>query len=133
MVKIDEMMEAVWFTELYRMFYKRTGGFYHNILSKAFEKCQFILFEAYSGSEMFITSDSPAFQNNCNFMAKNENGYIFPLTPKYMLFIAKGNDGINIVDHRYADKDTVRHFNRIIYSNCNSVVLGVKKNLSEMI
>lgn len=131
--EIDDMMNAVWFSELYRIFYKRTGGFYHNVISKAFENCQFILFESYSGSEMFITSDSPAFQNNCMVLAKNENGYIFPLTPKYMLFIAKGSESINIVDHRYADEKTVRHFNRTIFNNCYTTVLGVKKQLSEMI
>lgn len=131
--EIDEMMNAVWFSELYRMFYKKTGGFYHNVISKVFENCQFILFEAYCGSEMFITSDSPAFQNNCMALAKNENGYIFPLTPKYMLFIAKGSESINIVDHRYANEKTVRHFNQIILRNCHTTVLGIKKQLSEMI
>ena len=131
--EIDEMMNTVWFSELYRMFYKNSGGFYHNVLSEAFKKCQFILFEAYSNSEMFITSDSPAFQNNCKVVVENENGYIFPLSPKYLLFIAKGNDGINVVDHRYANVQTVRHFNRIIYSNRHSKVLGIKKQLSDMI
>ena len=129
----DEMMNAIWFSELYRMFYKNTGGFYHNVVGKVFENCQFILFEAYSGTEMFITSDNPAFANNCNVLSKNENGYIFPLTPKYMLFIAKGKENINIVDHRYANNKTVRHFNQMILNNCHSTVLGVKKQLSEMI
>ncbi len=128
----DEMMDTIWFSELYRIFYKKTGGFYHNIVSKAFENCQFILFEAYGGFEMFITSDNPAFANDCRVLRKNENGYIFPLTPKYMLFIAKGKENINVVDHRYANDKTVRHFNRIILNNCHSTVLGVKKQLSEM-
>lgn len=130
--EIDEMMDAIWFCELYRMFYKKTGGFYHNIVSKAFENCQFILFEAYSGSEMFITSDNPAFQNDCRVLSNNENGYIFPISPKYLLFIARGREDINIVDHRYANEETVRHFNRMILNNCHSTVLGIKKQLSDM-
>lgn len=131
--EIDEMMDAVWFSELYRMFYKKTGGFYHNVISKVFEKCQMILFEANEGTEMFITSDSPAFQNNCMVLTQNENGYIFPLAPKYLLFIAKGNEGINIVDHRYANEETVRHFNRTILNNRHNMVLGIKKQLSELV
>lgn len=129
----DEMMDAVWFSELYRMFYKRSGGFYHSIVSKALEKCQFILFEAYSTSEKFITSDNPAFQNDCRVLNKNENGYIFPISPKYLLFIARGKEDINVVDHRYANEKTVRHFNRIILNNCHSTVLGRKKRLVDMI
>lgn len=130
--EIDEMMDAIWFCELYSMFYKNTGGFYHNIVSKAFENCQFILFEAYSGSEMFITSDNPAFQNDCRVLSNNENGYIFPISPKYLLFIARGREELNIVDHRYANEETVRHFNRMILNNCHSTVLGIKKQLYDM-
>ena len=48
--EIDEMMEAVWFTELYRMFFKEKGGFFHTVFSQAFSNCQLILFEAYSNA-----------------------------------------------------------------------------------
>lgn len=131
--EIDEMMEAVWFTELYRMFFKEKGGFFHTVFSQAFSNCQLILFEAYSNAEMFITSDSPAFQNDCKVLRENENGFIFPLSPKYLLFIAKGNGGISTVDYRYANRDTVRHFNRIIKNNSHDSVVGINKQLSEMI
>ena len=115
------------------MFFKEKGGFFHTVFSQAFSNCQLILFEAYSNAEMFITSDSPAFQNDCKVLRENENGFIFPLSPKYLLFIAKGNGGISTVDYRYANRDTVRHFNRIIKNNSHDSVVGINKQLSEMI
>lgn len=73
-----------------------------------------ILFEAYEKAGYFITSDNPAFENNSIPEKENSNGMIFPLTPKYLLFIARGLDGINVVDHRFANTDTIKRFNRII-------------------
>lgn len=131
--EIDQMMEAVWFTELYRMFYKKSGGFFHSILSKVFEDCQLILFEAYDGAEMFITSDNPAFQNNIAVLSRNTNGFVFPISPKYLLFIAKGNEDITIVDHRYVDYETVQYFNRIIKHNSCDAIVGIKKDLYSML
>lgn len=75
--EIDEMMDAVWFTELYRMFYKEKGGFYHTASAKAIENCQIILFEAYSDTGKFITSDNPSFQHISHVEANNMNGYYF--------------------------------------------------------
>jgi len=48
------------------------------------------------------------------------NEFIFPITPKYLLFIAKGTkNSIEMIDYRYTDKDTVRYFDReyICYKN----------------
>lgn len=39
----DEMMKAIWYSELYRMIFKQSGGFYHSIFEKALERCQMIL------------------------------------------------------------------------------------------
>lgn len=131
--EIDTMMESVWFTELYRIFFKGCGGVYHPLLNKVLEKCQIILFEANNDCEMFITSDNPAFQNKCNFLCNNENGFIFPLSPKYLLFIAKGSDDIALVDHRFANEQTVRHFNQLIKVNSNKTIVGNKKFLSSLV
>ena len=89
-----------------------------------------ILFEAYDGSGAFITSDNPAFENRSVVETQNTNGMIFPLSPKYLLFIAKGADGINIVDHRFADTDTILHFNRIIAHYKKETLIAVSKKLS---
>ncbi len=49
------------------------------------------------------------------------------------IFIVRGEANINIVDYRFANDKTVRHFNQIILNNSHSLVLRVKKQLSKMI
>ncbi|MEG0591549.1 MAG: DUF4238 domain-containing protein, partial [Lachnospiraceae bacterium] len=127
----DELMTGIWYSELYKMFFKKTGGFYHNVVATALIGCQMILFEAYEGAGAFITSDNPAFENKSVVEATNSNGMLFPLSPKYLLFIAKGAEGINIVDHRFVDNGTIRHFNRIIARYKNETIIAVSKYLSE--
>lgn len=127
----DELMTGIWYSELYKMFFKNKGGFYHNTVAAALKGCQMILFEANDGSGYFITSDNPAFENKSVVEVKNSNGMLFPLSPKYLLFIAKGSNGINVVDHRFADSDTIRFFNRIIARNKNEIIIALSKNLNE--
>lgn len=67
-----------------------------------------ILFEAYDNAGTFITSDNPSFQHISVVAKGDTNGFIFPITPKYLLFITKGNlDSIDIVDHRFANRDII--------------------------
>lgn len=127
----DELMMGIWYSELYKMFFKNAGGFYHNTLAAAVKGCQMILFEAYDGAGYFITSDNPAFENKCVVEVQNTNGMLFPLSPKYLIFIASGSDGINVVDHRFADSDTIHFFNRIIARYKNETIIALPKNLNE--
>lgn len=50
---------------------------------------------------------------------------------KYLLIIAKGSEGIYIVDHRFANIDTIRYFNRIIARFKDETIIALTKNLSE--
>lgn len=129
----EEMMDAVWFTELYRMFYKENGGFYHTALAKAVENCQFILFETYPNSGSFITSDNPAFQHISHVEANNMNGYYFPISPNHMLLIAKGSDPVNVVSYRMADKDLIKKFNRVISSHSSQKIVSIEKERSKIL
>ena len=129
----EEMMDAVWFTELYRMFYKNSGGFYHTVLAKAVENCQFVLFEAYPDAGSFITSDNPAFQHISHAEADNMNGYYFPITPKHMLLIAKGSDPVNIISYRMANGELIKKFNKIIASHCSEKIVSVEKDRSKIL
>ncbi len=127
----DELMTGVWYSELYKMFFKNTGDFYHNTVAAALKGCQMILFETYDGAGNFITSDNPAFENKSFVEVNNSNGMLFPLSPKYLLFIAKGSDGINVVDHRFANTDTIHYFNRIIARYKDETIIALTKNLNE--
>lgn len=130
---ISGFMDGLWYTELYRMIYKSTGGHFHSFLSEAIKRCQIILFEAYDDAGSFITSDNPAFQN-INFLeTTNMNGLVFPVSPKYLLFICRGENGINFVDYRFADRNTVLYFNNIIYRNKISTAIGTEKELDKLL
>ncbi len=128
----DELMTGIWYSELYKMFFKKKGGFYHNAVKQAFTGCQMILFEAYNNAGSFITSDNPAFEHRTVIERQNSSGMIFPLSPKYLIFIAKGDKGINIVDHRFADSDTIKHYNRIIARHKTDTLISVSKNIKEV-
>ncbi|WP_459129611.1 DUF4238 domain-containing protein [Guggenheimella bovis] len=97
----DELMTGIWYSELYKMFFKNTGGFYHNVVQFALSGCQMILFEACDNAGFFITSDNPAFEHKSAVVERdNGSGLVFPISPKYLVFVAKGDEGINVVDHR---------------------------------
>lgn len=130
----DELMTGIWYSELYKMFFKKTGGFYHNVITKTMEGCQMILFEAYDNAGTFITTDNPAFQHTSVVAKENSNGFIFPITPKYLLFIAKGDlDSINIIDHRFANRDTIQHFNKIIKSHKKKTIIASERTIDHLI
>lgn len=129
----DELMTGIWYSELYKMMFKNKGGFYHGILEKTLQHCQMILFEAYENAGTFITSDNPAFEHISTVLKDNTNGFIFPLTPNYLLFVAKGADDINVVDHRYANSDTIKHFNRIIRQYKKNILISKEKNIYSII
>ena len=131
---INSFVESLWYTELYRMVYGKKCGQYHAMLSAAIEQCQMIFYEAYSGAGTFITSDNPAFLNKrLAPEASNLTGFIFPLSPKYLLFVGKGPGALNEIDYRFADHDTVGLFNRLIYRNRINSIVSCERNLKSVL
>lgn len=129
----NELMAGIWYSELYKMFFKNTGGFYHNVVQFALSSCQMILFEAYDNAGIFITSDNPAFEHKSSVVERaNGSGLVFAISPKYLVFIAKGDKGINVVDHRFADIETVKKFNRIINAHKAEIIISSSKNLKDV-
>lgn len=130
----DELMTGIWYSELYKMFFKQNGGFYHNVIAKTMEGCQMILFEAYDDAGTFITSDNPSFQHISVVARENSNGFIFPITPKHLLFIGKGDpDSIDVVDYRFANQSTIQHFNKIVQSHRKNTMIASKRTLDNLI
>jgi hypothetical protein len=129
----DELMTGIWYSELYKMFYKNSGGFYHNVGNLALSACQMILFEAYDNAGTFITSDNPAFEHKSAAVERdNCSGLVFPISPKYLVFIAKGDEEINVVDHRFANSETIKKFNRIICEHRTELIISTYKNLKDV-
>ena len=91
------------------------------------------LFEAYDGAGSFITSDNPAFEHKLMVETNNNNGFVFPLSPKYLIFIARGNEGINVVDYRFANTDTIQHFNRLIALHKTEAVISNRADISRLL
>lgn len=77
----DELMTGIWYSELYKMFFKNSGGFYHNVVNLALKGCQMILFEAYENAGTFITSDNPAFEHRSTVIEKITVRGLFFLFP----------------------------------------------------
>lgn len=127
---IDEMMDAVWFRELYRMLFKESGGFYNTVISKTVENCQMILFEVSNEVESFITSDNPAFHHISFVEIENMNRFYFPIDPKHMLFVIKGEGEINEVDYRTANLELVRKLNQIIASHKSKLLIANTRKIS---
>lgn len=113
---INAIMHPQWLGELYRMVYGGSDGFFKLCIAGMISHCQMILIRRYDDASTFITSDNPAFRHISYVERENSNGFYFPLTPDYLLMIAKGNDGIEEIDYRYADDGTVRSFNQRIAS-----------------
>lgn len=129
----NELMTGIWYSELYKMFFKNTGGFYHNVVQFALSGCQMILFEAYDNAGAFITSDNPAFEHKSSVVERdNGSGLVFSISPKYLVFVAKGDEGINAVDYRFADAETVKKFNRIINAHKTEIIISLSKSLKDV-
>lgn len=130
---IDELIKALWYTDLYKIFYKSKEGFYHMMVHHVLEDCQMILYETYENAGSFISSDNPAFSYISNVEKNNINGFYFPISPNYLLFIALGSGKINHVDHRFVDRLTLKHLNTIIKLHSNEIVFSNEKYLSNLI
>ena len=130
----DSVIESVWYTELYRLLKDKKVGHYHELLLGAIEHCQMVFYEAQDSISSFITSDNPAFLNQqLAPEVNNHTGYIFPLSPKYLLFIGRGSGNLNVIDYRFADRKLVCFFNRIIYRNRSKAVVASLKNLKDLL
>ncbi len=72
----DELMRGIWYSELYKMFFKNSGGFYHSTVTAALAGCQMILFETYDGAGYWsIQCLSPAKLQKCYKSASRNKGY----------------------------------------------------------
>ena len=49
-----------------------------------------------------------------------------------LIFVAKGDEGIDVVDHRFADAETIKKFNRIINSHKTEIIISSSKNLKDV-
>lgn len=126
------VLQGIWFTELYRMLYRQKNGYYKAKLQTALEKYQMVCLEATEGS--FITSDNPVFLNETMAPeAQNKTGYIFPLSPKYLLYMCKGKGGPHSMMYMPVAFSFVKKMNRFIYSHREKAIVSTERELKKLI
>ena len=129
----DLIIKGCWYSELYRLLYKHKGGFYHPMINKVCKECQLMLYDAKKSGISFITSDNPAVLNINNFLVENFNGFIFPLTPDYLLFVAKGDSEITHVGYKQVNINFVKTINNLIRINHFKTVVANKQDLNDFL
>ncbi len=135
---IDQLIRCLWISNLYRIFFKKSKGFYSALLrfakglygNKGF---QMILYKRDDNTTYFITSDNPAVEYHNAVTLQNYNGIYFPLSPDYLLLICSGDAGIDHVAYRSANDEIVRKFNYIICSKRNKDILARQKKIDEIL
>lgn len=130
----ESFMQGIWYTELYRMLYMKKVGFYHAMLKSAIEKCQMVCIEAIEGEGTFITSDNPVFLNETRPPeAKDMTGYIFPVSPRYLLYMCKGHGGYNSMMLRWAGRNDIKKLNSYIYRNRDKAIVSTERELKKIL
>lgn len=114
------------------MLYRQKNGYYKAKLQTALEKYQMVCLEATEGS--FITSDNPVFLNETMAPeAQNKTGYIFPLSPKYLLYMCKGQGGPHSMMYMPVAFSFVKKMNRFIYSHREKAIVSTERELKKLI
>ncbi len=128
----ESVLRGVWLTELYRMLFRKDNGFYNAKLRNALEKYQMVCVEATEGA--FITSDNPVFLNETMVPeVKNRTGYVFPLSPKYLLYMCKGQGGYSSMMYVPVALPFVKKLNQYIYYYRDEVVVSTERDLKKLI
>ncbi|MBY6878916.1 DUF4238 domain-containing protein, partial [Clostridium botulinum] len=122
--------DAAWLQELYNGIFDVHKGYFHTMKTTVESSMQMILFKTWENKGSFITSDKPAFIHVSAVESNNMNSIICPLTPKYLVMIAKGDkNSLNDVNFRMADNDLIRKFNMMILNHSNKTIVSNHKHL----
>ena len=132
----DEIIKAEWLLQIYKIFYKNNNA-YHKCLTNIINCYQILLYEAGNNEGSFITSDNPAFQHNDNSI-KGEEGYYFPLSPKYVLQLSRKckndkNTNFNNICYKIANKEMVKRINNLVKLHSNEMIISIEKDESDIL
>lgn len=131
---VDEFLQmqrdAVWLKELYNGIFDVQKGYFYTMSTTAQSTLRMILFKTWDNQGSFITSDKPAFIHSLSVESINNNSIICPLTPKYLVIIANGEqDSLSDVNFRMADNDLIKKFNMMILNHSNRAIVSNFKHL----
>ena len=93
-----------------------------------------VLIEACDDTCKFITSDNPAFEHKSPVVERNNrSGFYFPISPKYLIFLTKGNKDVNYICYQKANSKNIKTFNKIINLNKMEFIIASSKDLNDLI
>jgi hypothetical protein len=125
-----EQMDAAWLFEIYKALFSIAGGYYDSYFKNIKSSFQIMLFKCWEDQGTFITSDMPAFEHICLIEKDNLNSIIFPLTPKYLIMLMRGeSNSLRNVNFRMADNLLIKKFNRIIFNHSRNAIVSNYKHL----
>ena len=131
---INEQMRGAWLSQLYKALFNDDIGFFSEYLKRIKERCQVTIIHCPPDVGSFITTDTPAFSFVCNVTKANYNAIYFPLTPKYLLLIGKGQkNSLNKLDYKTVTNKGLKHFNSIILFNATQDVVSSQKYLGYLL
>jgi hypothetical protein len=136
--EVDDFLQiqqnAAWLKELYNALFEVPKGYFYTMKTTAQSTFQIILFKTWENQGSFITSDKPAFLHNLLVETTNHNAIYCPLTPEYLVMIAKGEKhSLKDVNFRMADNDLIKKFNRMILSHANKAIVSNYKHLGYLL
>lgn len=127
---IQNQMDAIWLTEIYRGLFNVPKGYFHTLKETAQSSFQLMLYKCEQDQGTFITSDTPAFEHISLIESINLNSIICPLTPEYLIMIMRGEDNsLSNVNFRGANNALIRKLNRIILNHSQGVIVSNYKHL----
>lgn len=133
-IKKEDMLKGIWFSQLYKIFYKHKKGYYNSAIVNVIDRCKIILYGTYESEGNFITSDNPAVLHYSSVESANYNAYYFPLSPKYLIQICRGDGkSVNAIEYRLAHNKDIRKMNSIIYQHRSKQIISNQQNITYLL
>ena len=131
---LDEFLHHYWLSELYHgLYHENPNGILESLKKELFKKGRVHVFRSQDDSS-FITTDTPAFEHLSAIDANSQNGYYFPLTPKYLLAIYRGDTpALNHVVYQNVSKEKCMMYNRIIYNHRKAITVADRKYIGSLL
>lgn len=131
---VKEQIRGAWLSQVYKALFNNDVSFFSEYFRKIKEYCQVTILCCPESNGAFLTSDNPAFSFVSYVTKANYNAIYFPLSPKYLLLIGKGQkNALDKIDVKTVTNKGLKSFNSIILSKATASIVSNKKYLGYII
>ncbi len=131
---VNGHIRGAWLSQIYKALFNNDISFFSQYFQRIKENCQITIMRCPVENGSFITSDNPAFSFVCYATKANYNAIYFPLTPRYLLLIGKGEkNSLDKIDVKTVTNKGVRQFNKIILSKAYDSIVSTQKYLGAIL